>query len=45
VTRELRGDLSLQLVGENLLDVQTGEPDNATILPGRLVSIGVRARF
>jgi iron complex outermembrane recepter protein len=45
VTRALRGDLSLQLIGENLLDVQTGEPDNATILPGRLVTIGVRARF
>lgn len=45
VTRALRGDLSLQLVGENLLDVQTGEPDNATILPGRSVTVGVRARF
>lgn len=45
VTRALRGDLSLQLIGENLLDVQTGEPDNATILPGRLVTVGMRARF
>jgi hypothetical protein len=45
VSRALRGNVSLQLRGENLLDVQTGEPDNATILPGRTLTLGVRARF
>jgi iron complex outermembrane receptor protein len=31
------------LTGENLLDLQRGEPDNATIVPGRTVLLGVRA--
>jgi iron complex outermembrane receptor protein len=45
LSRVVRGDVTLQLVGENLLDVQTGEPDNATILPGRTITVGLRARF
>ncbi len=45
VVRALRGGLSAQLSGENLLNVQTGEPDNATIVPGRTLSLGLRARF
>ncbi len=45
VARALPNGLSLQLSGENLLNVQTGEPDNITIVPGRTLSVGVRARF
>lgn len=43
--RELRRGLALTASGENLLDVQRGEPDNATIVPGRTVSLGIRASF
>lgn len=45
IARALPGGLSLQLSGENLLGVQTGEPDNITIVPGRTLSLGLRARF
>lgn len=45
LSRALGGDLALHLAGENLTNVQTGEPDNATIVPGRTVTVGVRARF
>jgi iron complex outermembrane receptor protein len=44
-TRDLRRGLTLTLRGENLLDQQVGEPDNITVLPGRTVSVGVRASF
>jgi hypothetical protein len=37
--------LILSLMADNLLDVRQGEPDNLTILPGRTISAGVRARF
>jgi iron complex outermembrane receptor protein len=43
--RDLPGALTLILSGENLLNHQTGEPDNITILPGRSIAIGLRARF
>jgi iron complex outermembrane receptor protein len=33
------------LLGDNLLDHQEGEPDNITVLAGRTVSLGIRARF
>ncbi len=36
---------TLLLSGENLLDRQLGEPDNVTVLPGRTVTLGVRAGF
>jgi iron complex outermembrane receptor protein len=45
LSRTVGPGLSLAITGENLLDVQVGEPDNATIVPGRLLSVGVRARF
>lgn len=45
IARALPSSLSLQLTGENLLDVQSGEPDNITIVPGRTLSVGLRARF
>jgi iron complex outermembrane receptor protein len=43
VTRELWASTTLTLTGENLLDVQRGEPDNVTIVPGRTVLLGLRA--
>jgi iron complex outermembrane recepter protein len=44
-TRDLTPRLTMTLLGENLLDVRVGEPDNLTMLPGRTVSAGLRARF
>jgi iron complex outermembrane receptor protein len=41
--RSLFGGLSLTLRGENLLDRQHGEPDNVTVVPGRTLSLGLRA--
>ena len=41
----LSRNLTLALMGDNLLDRQTGEPDNATVVPGRTVSLGVRSTF
>ena len=35
--------LALMLTGDNLLNQQTGEPDNVTVLPGRTVFVGFRA--
>lgn len=35
--------LALTLSGDNLLNRQTGEPDNVTVLPGRTLSVGLRA--
>ena len=45
VSHEVRRGLLLTLTGDNLLDYQIGEPDNATITPGRTVSIGFRTSF
>ena len=44
-TRQLVGALGLTLSGRNLLDVQRGEPDDLTVLPGRTVTAGLTARF
>ena len=44
-THTLNRNLSLVFSGENLLDRQTGAPDNITIMPGRGLSVGVRANF
>lgn len=41
----LRGDLSVLLGGENLLNVQRGAPDNATVTAGRTLSFGLRSMF
>jgi hypothetical protein len=35
--------LSFTMSGENLLNHQHGEPDNATLVPGRTISFGLRA--
>ncbi len=41
----LRGDLSVMFGGENLLNVQRGAPDNATVTAGRTLSFGLRSLF
>ncbi len=41
VSRSVLRGATLRLVGENLLNTQVGEPDNATIVPGRTVSVGL----
>jgi|GEM_PF-498140 len=38
-------DISLQITGDNLLNVQRGAPDNATITAGRTLSFGLRTTF
>jgi hypothetical protein len=42
---DLRRALSLIVTGDNLLDHQLGEPDTVTVLPGRTITGGSRARF
>jgi iron complex outermembrane receptor protein len=44
-SRDLSRGLSLLVTGENLLGGQLGEPDNATIRPGRAITGGLRASF
>jgi outer membrane receptor protein involved in Fe transport len=44
-TMDVRGGWMLVLAGENLLDYQRGEPDNATVVPGRTLTLGLRAAF
>lgn len=44
-SRELPFGMALLLSGDNLLDVQRGEPDNLTIVPGRTITAGLRASF
>ncbi len=44
-SRNLTRGISLLLFGDNLLGTQRGEPDNVTIVPGRLFSAGFRAGF
>ena len=45
LARDLSRGLTLTVLGENLLDRQRDEPDNATVLPGRTITAGLRARF
>jgi iron complex outermembrane receptor protein len=40
-----REAFSLVAGGENLLNVQTGVPDNATVIAGRTLTFGVRTVF
>jgi iron complex outermembrane receptor protein len=42
---DLRKGLSVNVTGENLLNHQRGEPDSITIVPGRTVMVGLKARF
>ncbi|MGV3709286.1 MAG: TonB-dependent receptor plug domain-containing protein [Gemmatimonas sp.] len=45
VTYAFTRGFSLVMSGENLLNVQRGEPDNVTIVPGRTITAGIRTRF
>ena len=44
-SRDLFRGLSFVMTGDNLLGQQRGEPDNATVVPGRTVTAGLRAKF
>lgn len=44
-SRDFRNMLTFEVSGENLLNYQTGEPDDTTIIPGRTIMTGVRVRF
>ena len=35
----------VSVTGDNLLNLQRGEPDTITIVPGRTILLGLRARF
>jgi len=43
IARNLYRGFSFTLSGENLLNRQHGEPDNITVVPGRTLSLGLRA--
>jgi iron complex outermembrane receptor protein len=45
LSRDLGRGMHLVLSGDNLLDIQRGAPDNATILPGRTTTLTLRAAF
>ncbi len=45
LTYRVAGDVTLQLTGDNLLNVQRGAPDNATVTAGRTLSLGLRTSF
>jgi iron complex outermembrane receptor protein len=45
LSRDLLRDLSLKVTADNLTNVQEGEPDNITVLPGRTVLVGLSARI
>jgi outer membrane receptor protein involved in Fe transport len=45
MTYDVWQGMLLTLTGENLLNYQRGEPDTMTIVPGRTITLGVRARF
>jgi outer membrane cobalamin receptor len=42
---DVRPGVVLVLSGANLLDHRRGEPDNLSLVPGRTLSLGVRANF
>lgn len=45
MSRDFRESFTFEISGENLLNHQTGEPDNITIIPGRTIMTGVKLRF
>jgi outer membrane cobalamin receptor len=45
LSRELLANIGLTLTGDNLTNVQRGEPDNITVLPGRTVLVGLNAKI
>jgi iron complex outermembrane receptor protein len=44
-SRDIRGAFSLEISADNLLNYQTGEPDNITIIPGRTLMTGFKVKF
>jgi iron complex outermembrane receptor protein len=44
-SRVLFRGIGVVFSGRNLLDLQRGEPDNLTVLPGRTLSVGLQAKF
>jgi len=44
-SRLLFGAFTFVASARNLLDVQRGEPDNVTVVPGRTLTAGVQAKF
>jgi iron complex outermembrane receptor protein len=45
LTRDILQGVGIMLTGDNLLGHQLGEPDNLTVVPGRTVSVGLKATF
>jgi iron complex outermembrane receptor protein len=45
IGRNLFSGLAFTLSGENLLNRQHGEPDNITVVPGRTLTLGLKARL
>jgi iron complex outermembrane receptor protein len=45
LSRELPRGLGLRFTADNLTNVQRGEPDNVTVLPGRTVMLGLSAKI
>jgi iron complex outermembrane receptor protein len=43
ISKMLFRGLSFTMSGENLLNRQHGEPDNITVVPGRTLSLGLKA--
>lgn len=44
-SRQLENGFTVLVTANNLLNRRKGEPDNLTVMPGRTVSLGVRAAF
>jgi iron complex outermembrane receptor protein len=44
-TYRVRGDLSAVVIGDNLLNVQRGAPDNVSVIAGRTLTFGLRTLF
>ena len=45
LSRELVRGIGFTLTADNLTNVQSGEPDNITVLPGRTVLVGLSAKI
>ncbi len=44
-SKDLWRGLAVNVTADNLLGYQRGEPDTITIVPGRTITVGLRARF
>jgi iron complex outermembrane receptor protein len=45
LTRDLWWRVAVLIAGDNLLNLQTGEPDNLAVLPGRTLTLSLRGEF